>query len=454
MRGNNNKIFFLTDWLDFQYGGRTKSIIRRAKLLTELGGIPKINILTVHYDPDIEFVYKDFEKKNKRNEKMIYSNIYEDIKRSKGTVSNNYLKYLKKTFNLKKLHKFKGYSNSHVVYYYNEGRPIFNISYDPKTQMVRQIDVFEQGRKDTVKRLLIDRKGNIHRIRYFSQDIKISYVDTFLNDKGKVYLTKEYSPSINGKKLDRIIYYPTAKKTIVFQNETEFFFYWFNQIINANSIVVSDVRRLDPALFKVDKPIKRIFQLHNYHYKDPLNVHSPLRTDYKALFDELKIKNGTMITLTPRQKNDICSLYPSLIDKTKIVPHSISKPVEYHVDIKKRIVVVSRLAAVKRIDHVIQSFKLFHEKKSDIILEVYGEGEAYDELKHLIEHLELDSCVFLKGNSNEVDKLYQSSLFSVSASFGEGLGLSVMESLNNGCPVVAYASNYGPSDLIHKKTVN
>ena len=66
----------------------------------------------------------------------------------------------------------------------------------------------------------------------------------------------------------------------------------------------------------------------------------------------------------------------------------------------------------------------------------------------MIESLDLGKNVFIKGYTQNPEKIYQDAALSVVTSNAEGFSLSVMESMANNTPVVSYDIRYGPSDMI------
>ncbi len=74
-------------------------------------------------------------------------------------------------------------------------------------------------------------------------------------------------------------------------------------------------------------------------------------------------------------------------------------------------------------------------------------------LNQLIDKLHAGDYVKMKGQTNQLDKLYPKYDAFVSASFSEGFGLTYIESLNAGLPVVTYKARFGAMELI-KDNVN
>ncbi len=54
----------------------------------------------------------------------------------------------------------------------------------------------------------------------------------------------------------------------------------------------------------------------------------------------------------------------------------------------------------------------------------------------------------LAGYTNAPLEVFQGALASVYPTTTEGFGLSILEALSNGCPVISYDVNYGPREMI------
>ena len=81
-------------------------------------------------------------------------------------------------------------------------------------------------------------------------------------------------------------------------------------------------------------------------------------------------------------------------------------------------------------------------------LDIFGEGEEWDDLSSLIKGLSLSETVHLMGKSSMIqDVMPGYSVFALSSRF-EGFGLVLVEAMSCGLPVVSYACPCGPRDII------
>lgn len=115
---------------------------------------------------------------------------------------------------------------------------------------------------------------------------------------------------------------------------------------------------------------------------------------------------------------------------------------------EKKVISVGRLSPQKNYASLIRSFKLVANKHSDWNLEIYGDGPQELELKNLIDQLNLEENVFLKGFSSNVKKeMTNASIFALSSVY-EGLPLVIVEAMACGLPVISYTCPCGPKDII------
>lgn len=115
---------------------------------------------------------------------------------------------------------------------------------------------------------------------------------------------------------------------------------------------------------------------------------------------------------------------------------------------RKRFICVGRLSPEKNFADAIRIWKIVSERHPEWKLDIYGDGEDRDKLQTLIEKLELEEVVILRGNSSSVLDEYMDCSGLVVTSKYEGFGLMALEAAASGVPVVAYACPGGLPELI------
>lgn len=108
---------------------------------------------------------------------------------------------------------------------------------------------------------------------------------------------------------------------------------------------------------------------------------------------------------------------------------------------------VGRLAPEKRMNQVIEAVVIARKEIPDLSLDIYGEGREEKELKRLIDRLDCGGYVRLCG-FQKLDDLYQEYDAYVSASYVETLGVTLLEAVGSGLPIVSYDMPYGAQMFI------
>lgn len=239
--------------------------------------------------------------------------------------------------------------------------------------------------------------------------------------------------------------YRSNKPLKFFKNEKEMFTYYFNNVLKDNDVVFNDARLLDKSLMDCNKNLKRVLVFHSTHF-----VENGIRNSYKlALNNSDKISK--YIVLTDYQKNDIQSEFDINDDKIKVIPHFVETlNTEKTFEKSNQFCYVGRISKEKQIDHIIKAFKIYIEKGNNSMLLIYGkdEHEELNRLTKLVQELGLTDYIEFKGYTSNPAQVFEKSIASILTSKFEGFGLTVMESINNGCPVLSYNIRYGSSELI------
>lgn len=101
-----------------------------------------------------------------------------------------------------------------------------------------------------------------------------------------------------------------------------------------------------------------------------------------------------------------------------------------------------RLAPEKRMNQVIEAVVAARKKVPELTLDIYGEGRERERLQELIQKLGCGGYVQLRG-FQKLDEVYQEYEAYVSASYVETLGVTLLEAVGSGLPIVSYDMRYG-----------
>lgn len=121
-----------------------------------------------------------------------------------------------------------------------------------------------------------------------------------------------------------------------------------------------------------------------------------------------------------------------------IIPNPIKEDLipAYHGKREKRVVAFSRLNQQKNIPMMLRAFKQFHSIQPEYTLEIYGRGEAEDELKAYAKEIDVADYVQFCGFQKDVHQRISTALSFVSTSDFEGISNSMLEAMAIGLPSV------------------
>ncbi|RIM06992.1 glycosyltransferase [Staphylococcus chromogenes] len=442
-------LYTVTSTLPEFHGGRTKSLLSR-NLFLETQLQQDHTILTTNYNPNYPQIEKRFIQRGVFSKMMKHINIFEWISNGEcyqfpTTPFRNQPKYQSHHVKIKGLkHEIKEKTPEVVRYYDNKQYVRYRKYEDIDKGILKFEDFMIPGVKHKIERWEYNEWGYLHKKTTYSTKRNKRLADAFYNQHGEIYC-KRYFSDDERSKIIQIVLYKNGQVYKVFDSENAFFTYFFEAVLPKNAIVFNDARLIDKSLLDVKQPLKSIFVFHSSH----LNLQGALKSRYKvsqARHDEI----SKIFVLTEQQKADVMKDYDIGSDRVVVIPHFTkinSTKAEHKED---NFVFIGRIDENKQVPKIIDSFKIYHDQGYPYGLNIYGYGEDKDiqAVEAHIKDLNLTEKVRFHGRTHQPDLLFSKHRASLLASQYEGFALSVMESLNNDCPVIAYDIKYGPGELI------
>ncbi|WP_166626371.1 glycosyltransferase [Jeotgalicoccus sp. S0W5] len=457
------RIIILLNSIDINRGGLTHASLRQASTFADAGY--DTQILTFNYEPRFPIICKKLKEMGKVSNNVVIRNMFEDKALYGNKDKINMRKVKVKLSDYEKHYAISQRKNHNAYRLYNNGLYEKYIALR-KDDTLDFIDYFNENRY-RVKRENYNYYGHMTRVQYFSFEENKVRQQLFFDKTGKAFLNFWKDPSTG--KISRVIHLG-SNNNIISETTGDTIphkIHWLKSVLNESNeriMAISDTRSTDELLVKLKHPnTVRSLRMHSNHLKNPDNPDSELNKRNGYAIENIKNVDA-LIVLTDKQKHDIVNRF-GLENKVHVIPNyyeaKAPKPKglksifinekQDSTQIKRdlsKVVIVSRFASIKNIDHTIQAFKKVVTEVPEAKLEIWGSGDQKDEYADLIKSLDLSDNVLIKGYTEHPEKIYQSGGLSVLTSNAEGFSLAVMESMANSSPVVSYNIRYGPSDMI------
>ena len=114
----------------------------------------------------------------------------------------------------------------------------------------------------------------------------------------------------------------------------------------------------------------------------------------------------------------------------------------------QKIISVGRLCYAKNYDLMIQIAEKVLSKHQNWSWDIYGGGEEYDRLQHLVSETSVSDRLTLKGNALNIYDLYAQYSFLVMTSRYEGFPMVLLEAAAKTLPLVSFDIETGPNEII------
>ena len=202
-------------------------------------------------------------------------------------------------------------------------------------------------------------------------------------------------------------------------------------------IVVSHYQVLD----LIDTKYLPITFMHQHtSFMDTLSINANIETFFK--YND-KIKGFIWLTNKTMEKANEKGLRNNyhIYDAVRFKSDSIS-----NVENNKKLVSISRLSSDKRLDLMIKMVEeVFKEEKySNWVLEIYGDGEEFDNLSKTI----TSPQVKLMGSTDNPKDVLLSSSINLNTSIYEGFCLTIIEGYECGVPAISFDSGEQIEEVI------
>lgn len=327
---------------------------------------------------------------------------------------------------------FAGKNNYYAVYFVDEkSERVHRVEIVSGGYLIRK-DYFTYGRLFSEYYAPLDNKAHMYLRRFFNEDGTVAYEE--INDDGKVMY--QFPDRLLCSKEEFVGYMVsrlklTKEDTVLIDRTTG-----VGQTIlqNTGEARVGIIIHAD-HFSEGSTDEDNILWNNYYEYAFAMNRHidfyvTATEEQNKLLKEQFRKYKGVTPTVYTIPVGSLDELkYPTVNRK----PYSI--------------LTASRLATEKHIDWIIEAVAKAREKVPQLTLDIYGKGGEEQKLRDLIKKLGAENYIVLRGQQN-LKEVYQDYELYLSGSMSEGFGLTLMEAIGGGLPIIGFDVRYGNPTFI------
>jgi poly(glycerol-phosphate) alpha-glucosyltransferase len=318
---------------------------------------------------------------------------------------------------------------------------------------LRMIRYFQNGKRE--KDLIYDDWGYLNYSRSYDPDDDNKFHIDYYTTDGILCIKAFFKFTDEGAMPDKYIVYDQTEAVIrECEGSAELAAFYLSKTITGSKfymLIVEDGLMSKAATMVESEKINvaKCAVVHSIFQNDAYNPKSGPQMYYKYLCENHK-KFDSIIMLTQSAKKDFQEIYGKM-SNIDVIPHPYPyeiRKADIDVNDRKNAVIIARLDPLKQINLAVDVFSLVVQKIPYAKLEIYGHGPEKKRLEEQIKKLKLENNVFLRGYTDAPLQIFKNAALSVFTSAAEGFGLTLVESICNGCPAFAFDIKYGPSEII------
>ncbi|KRL00996.1 glycosyl transferase [Liquorilactobacillus capillatus DSM 19910] len=414
--------------------------VYRARLLRNIKQPAKFIFTDLILNENIEHMTKNIGFTD--NEIIWLYQYFTDVRISPTTYT---LKQLEKSINFKKRKGAIERDGAKIVRYHFEKENKFVTAFlkENGSNIVERVEYVSHDfliRKDyyTYTKLLSeyytprDNRAHLYQRRFFNEDGSVAY-EQIVDGKDEIYRMK-----------DSILY---SKSELI------------NYFLSKLNLTSKDVLLLDRAtcmgqsVFRNRGAARLGVVVHAEHFSENATDNKNILWNnyYEYQFDYARYVDF-FITATDVQNKfmqEHFKKYCTYVPKVVTIPVGDLNKLRYSMKSRKShsLITVSRLASEKHIDWLILAVVKAHKNIPQLVFDIYGSGGEHDKLLALINYNKAGSYIHLKGHA-DVTEVYKNYEAYITASTSEGFGLTLLEAVGSGLPLIGLNVRYGNKTFI------
>ena len=315
-----------------------------------------------------------------------------------------------------------------------------------------------QEDKDIVHRVEYVSSGNLIRKDFFTYMRSFSEYYTPRDSKAHLYLRRffnedgsvAYEEVIDGNK--SVYRMPDA---LISSKEEWIAYFMQNLGLTSQDIVILDrATGTGQAVFANKGPARLGVVIHAEHYS--LNHVTDQTILWNNYYDYQFVHADCVdffITSTKRQKEVLEEQFEKYVGKVPLIVDIPVGSIDYVRRAEMRrpysIITASRLATEKHVDWLTKAVVAAKEDLPELTFDIYGSGGEHNKIEAIIKEHQAEDYIHLKGH-HDLTEVYQDYELYLTASKSEGFGLTLLEAIGAGLPLIGFDAPYGNQTFIQE----
>ena len=320
----------------------------------------------------------------------------------------------------------------YTVYFTNE-----------RDELVHRVEMVSRGcliRKDyyTYGRIFseyygpLDNRAYLYQRRFFNEDGSVAY-EEIIDGDATMY---KFPDQVLCSKPELVAYMVRCLK-----------------LTDKDIVIIDRTTGVGQAILSNAAPAKVGIVIHADHFSEPSSdEYNILWNNYYEYAFSQQEHIAFFVTATEDQRKLLLEQfkhYKNVEPRVCTIPVGSLPELKYPTEPRRRhsLITASRLAKEKHVDWMIQAVAEAHKAIPDISLDIYGKGGEEESLRRLITQLHAKDYIHLMGQHDLTDVYVKYEAY-LSASTSEGFGLTLMEAIGSGLPIIGFDVRYGNQNFI------
>lgn len=286
------------------------------------------------------------------------------------------------------------------------------------------------------------------------------YKDEYLMPADQIDISFERYGNRNFPKLD---FQPTEEDFSNWQKSPHF---WRSQVYagffhhHKFDVVISHMPSTYPYTLLPRSDDDKTLHIASLHNSPEFKFYSPLYPAESAMERYMRLvslENADKIGLlfedfrsqVPAQFQEKCFVLPNFLSQDIV---SVADSIGNNVEAKDKVIIsVGRLSDQKDHATLIKAYAKVREQLTGWSLKIYGEGPLKNKLEKLCLELGLKPSEILMGARKDIHNIYPTGAVFAFPSLFEGFGLTALEAMSFGLPVIAFDNCEGVKNLVENE---